>query len=134
MNMADPIIGMDPYLESQGYWPDFHHRFVDDWCDAIADRLPDNYEARIEERMNVVDTLPQQRRRLVPDLTVEHREIPAVTSTSTMGVATLQPVAIPLPIEEETREAYIEILHRPERSLVAVLELLSPANKELPGR
>src|SRR5262249_37321858 len=29
---------------------------------------------------------------------------------------------------------YIEILHRPDRALVAVLELLSPANKEEPGR
>src|SRR5262249_44432312 len=28
---------------------------------------------------------------------------------------------------------YIEILHRPDRSLVAVLELLSPCNKEEPG-
>jgi hypothetical protein len=31
-------------------------------------------------------------------------------------------------------EAYIDITHRPEHSLVAVLELLSPANKEQPGR
>src|SRR6202008_2923837 len=29
---------------------------------------------------------------------------------------------------------YIEILYQPDRSLVAVLELLSPANKEYPGR
>ncbi len=29
---------------------------------------------------------------------------------------------------------HIEILHRPDRTLVAVLELLSPANKEEPGR
>jgi hypothetical protein len=36
--------------------------------------------------------------------------------------------------EEETHERYIEILHRPERALVAVLELLSPADKEEPGR
>src|SRR5205807_1726822 len=35
---------------------------------------------------------------------------------------------------EGPRETYIEILHLPERSLVATLELLSPANKEQPGR
>jgi hypothetical protein len=35
---------------------------------------------------------------------------------------------------EGPREAYIEILHQPERRLVAALELLSPANKEPPGR
>jgi hypothetical protein len=46
----------------------------------------------------------------------------------------LEPVTIPLTILEGPRETYIEILHRPDRSLVAVLELLSPANKEQPGR
>jgi len=30
--------------------------------------------------------------------------------------------------------AYIEILHQPDRSLVTALKLLSPANKEQPGR
>jgi hypothetical protein len=35
---------------------------------------------------------------------------------------------------DPTRESYIEILHQPDRTLVAVLELLSPANKENPGR
>src|SRR5207249_4259942 len=39
-----------------------------------------------------------------------------------------------LVIEEETHERHIEILHHPDCTLVAVLELLSPANKEEPGR
>lgn len=45
------------------------------------------------------------------------------------AVATLEPVTIPLVIEEPARQTYIEILRRPDRHLVAVLELLSPANK-----
>jgi hypothetical protein len=49
-------------------------------------------------------------------------------------VATLEPVSLSLVIEEETHERHIEILHRPDHTLVAVLELLSPANKEEPGR
>jgi hypothetical protein len=49
------------------------------------------------------------------------------------GVLTLEEVTMPLPIVEEDRETYIQILHRPGRSLVAVLELLSPTNKEEPG-
>ena len=44
-----------------------------------------------------------------------------------------KPVVIPIAVLEEVREAYIEILHRPERELVAVLELLSPTNKIEPG-
>lgn len=35
---------------------------------------------------------------------------------------------------EGPRETYIEILHQPDQTLVTALELLSPANKELPGR
>jgi hypothetical protein len=34
---------------------------------------------------------------------------------------------------EEEHDTYIQILHRPGRSLVAVLDLLSPENKEEPG-
>jgi len=41
---------------------------------------------------------------------------------------------MPLIVLEEARETYIEILHRPDQSLVAMLELLSPANKEELGR
>jgi hypothetical protein len=33
----------------------------------------------------------------------------------------------------EVQERYIEVLHEPDQSLVAVVELLSPANKEQPG-
>jgi hypothetical protein len=50
------------------------------------------------------------------------------------GVATLEPVTLSLPMEEETHDRHLEILHRPDRTLVATLELLSPANKEEPGR
>jgi Protein of unknown function (DUF4058) len=55
-------------------------------------------------------------------------------SAGAAAPATLEPVTIPLTILEGPRESYIEILHLPDRSLVAALELLSPANKEQPGR
>jgi hypothetical protein len=48
--------------------------------------------------------------------------------------ATLEPVTIPVRIVEGPRETYVEILHRPERAVVTVLELLSPTNKNNPGR
>jgi hypothetical protein len=41
---------------------------------------------------------------------------------------------IPVTVLDRPREPYIEILHRPKRSLVAVCDLLSLANKEEPGR
>ena len=40
--MTSPFPGMDPYLEDPAFWPDFHHRFIDCWCEEIAAELPDD--------------------------------------------------------------------------------------------
>jgi len=127
--------GMDPFLEDPAYWLDFHSRFVNCWCEAIADVLPPNYEAGIGERVYLIEHDPDARKLGYPDVAVTERktEIP-VPRYSASGLATLEPVTIPLMVLEGPRESYIEILHHPDRALVAVLELLSPANKEYPGR
>ena len=93
--MASPFPGMDPYLEDPAYWADFHKRFLNCWCEAVAAALPDHYDARMDETVN--------------------------------------PVHIPHEFLEEVRQTQIQILHRPERTLVAVLELLSPFNKSGEG-
>jgi hypothetical protein len=133
--MPSPFPGVDPYLERQGFWPDFHARFVTYWAEALADLLPDHYEARLDERINLVEVRPEKKvKRIEPDLALtRHQQAQAAPAAAPVAVATLEAVTIPLVIEEERRETYIEILHRPERSLVAVLELLSPSNKEEPG-
>src|SRR5437899_1572397 len=58
--MPSPFPGMDPYLEISGDWRDFHARFIANSCDAIADQLPENYVARIDERFRVLE-LPHDR-------------------------------------------------------------------------
>jgi hypothetical protein len=127
---------MDPFLEDPAYWPDFHSRFINYWCEAIAERLPDRYDARIGERVNLVEQEPDAIRRIEPDVAVSHwgESGDALGQPAGGAVATLEPVTIPLVIEEPARQTYIEILRRPDRNLVAVLELLSPANKTGPGR
>ena len=95
--MKSPFPGMDPYLEDPAYWMDFHATFVNYWREAVADLLPENYEATIEERIQL-------------------------------------PVEVSQVFNEEFREAFIKIIHRPDQTLVTVLELLSPANKRDPDR
>ena len=53
--MPNRFPGVDPYLEYQGFWPDFHASFITYWRDALVQQLPDNYEARIDERVNQLD-------------------------------------------------------------------------------
>jgi len=125
---------MDPYLEDPAYWPDFHPRFINYWCERIADVLPDNYEARIGERVYVVEPMPGVKKQLGPDVTVTRtgKRRPAPPKSS--GTATLEPATIPTLILQEVKEAYIKLIHRPGRDVVAVLELLSPTNKAGEGR
>jgi hypothetical protein len=125
---------MDPYLETPALWSDFHASFITYWRDALSDCLPSNYEARIDEKVSLVEMSPPRKKFIEPDLAVTQRGRPRSPSPAPAGVATLEPVTLALVIEEETHERHIEILHRPDRTLVAVLELLSPANKEEPGR
>jgi hypothetical protein len=132
--MSSPFPGMDPYLETPAFWSDFHARFCTHWCEALSDCLPDNYEARIDEKVNLVEIAPARKKRIEPDVAVTQRGPSRGLSPAPAGVATLEPVTLSLVIEEETHERHIEILHRPDRTVVAVLELLSPANKGEPGR
>jgi hypothetical protein len=131
--MPSPFPGVDPYLESQQYWPDFHASFMTYWRDALADLLPDHYEARMDERVNLVERPPETTRRVEPDLAIARRVPSGAAPPGATDVATLEPVTIPILIVDEKPETYIQILHRPGRTLVAILELLSPANKEEPG-
>jgi Protein of unknown function (DUF4058) len=133
--MKSPFPGMDPFLENPAYWGDFHATFINYWREAIADALPPEYEATLGERVYLMEYDPDARKLGYPDIAVTHGDSSASTlPSSTAAVATLEPVTIPLTILEGPRESYVEVLHLPERSLVTTLELLSPANKEQPGR
>lgn len=132
--MPGPFPGMDPYLESPAFWPDFHARFMTYWCDALREVLPEQYEARVDERVNLVEVHPERASQIEPDVAISRDSSTIPSPRATTNVATIEPAIVPLAIEEGARETYIEIRRRPERVLVAVLELLSPSNKEEPGR
>ena len=133
--MARSFNGIDPYLEAQGYWRDFHNRFLTYCAEFLADALPANYEARIDEQMTLLSSGFEEvsLRKAIPDVGIL-RSGQSESATATGSVATLEPVTIELPVLEEVREAWIEIYRHPGRELITVIELLSPSNKEQPGR
>jgi hypothetical protein len=112
---------MDPFLELPAYWHDFHFTFINYWSEAVADTLPDDYEATIGERYYPAEHDPDIREvmnaKSAPSSGIDSGDVPKWST-----------------ILDSPRQTYIEILHQPERRLVAALELLSPANKENPGR
>jgi hypothetical protein len=134
--MPSPFPGMDPYLEGQGYWQDFHTTLLICFRTALEAILPKHYAALIEERISLVDLSAEAPRVYRPDVAVA-RENHGPTSAGGRGLlATLEPVTIPLALEEldEIRLRWIEIRRLPDLSLVTVIEILSPTNKSGSGR
>jgi hypothetical protein len=131
--MASPFPGMDPYLEDPAFWRDFHHRFLDDWCEAIAAELPDAYDARLDETVNLV-RMEDALQKVYPDVAVTRkRGAPSTRLGTTTSALLLEPTTIPHEYLDEERQGRIEIFHRPDRTLIAVLELLAPTNKNGDG-
>src|SRR3954471_15351967 len=73
---------------------------------------------------------------MLPDLSVSQsyplpEKVPSATAVATLD---REPVTLGLEYAEEETESFLRVLHRPDASLIAVLELLSPTNKEGAGR
>jgi hypothetical protein len=43
LNMPSPFPGLDPFLEDQDYWKEFHTVFLTWTQYALADRVPETY-------------------------------------------------------------------------------------------
>ncbi|WP_165226753.1 DUF4058 family protein [Aquisphaera insulae] len=126
--MPSPFPGMNPYLERDDVWPDFHHRFLDRIAEAIADQIDPRYLVKIEEHLYVQDS-PGLPHRAGPraDIGVERAERGEGPAA---GLAVLEaPTRITIPWPDVETQAYLEIRDRSSRGLVTVLELLSPTNK-----
>ena len=125
--MPSPFPGMDPYLEHPGLWPGVHAALIAAARELLGALLPMPYWVDIEERL-YVELEDVHGRAIQPDLTLstERRREPG-------GGPENEPVpgyvAVQEALEVPNRETYIVIRHMPDRRVVTVLEVLSPANK-----
>jgi len=62
---------MDPFLESQGFWQDFHTKLLTYCSDSLNAALPGQYAALIEERISLVDLTDE-----VPERWIEIKRLP----------------------------------------------------------
>jgi hypothetical protein len=134
--MASPFPGFDPFLEDQGYWREFHTKYLSNMQDALAERLPDAYEVRIEERLSLdYEEHEVPHRDVQPDALIVRSSPPSRARSAPSAAATLEPVLLTLPSRrmEEVIEKRLAIRRFPNRELVTAIELLSPSNKRAPG-
>jgi hypothetical protein len=134
--MPSPFPGMDPFLESQGFWQDFHTSLLTYCREFVNASLPAHYVALIEERISLVDLTGEALGGFRPDVSIVREQHVTTALKEQRGVATLEPVAVPLARKDldEVPERWIEIKRLPDLALVTVIEILSPTNKSGMGR
>lgn len=129
--MPSPFPGMNPYLEQDDVWHDFHERFLPLVAEVLGAQVQPNYIVKIDEHVYVHE-LPAEPRRFVgrTDLSVG---VTSQRSRLQTGAGVIEaPVQVQLPDLDVERVSYAEIRDRRSRELVTVVEFLSPSNKR-PG-
>jgi Protein of unknown function (DUF4058) len=130
--MPSPFPGMDPYLESPVIWPDVHHELISQIRSALNPRLRPNYVARVELRVYNTDQDDPGIEVIVPDVRIEeavHTAPKKARHANGATTALVEPEIIPYSMDEEIKEARLEIRHRKSGTLVTIIEVVSPANK-----
>jgi hypothetical protein len=122
------FLKMDSRIEEQ-LWHDFHPNMIVSIQSWLIPLLLPKYAAQIEERVYVEHTEPVPTRQVFRPDVVIHTELESEVKAQPARAALAEPAILTLPMPVEQRERYVAIVSLPNRELVAVIELLSPANK-----
>ena len=125
--MPSPFPGMNPYLEQNDAWEDFHHDFITRAREMLSGQVGPNYYVKVEVRLYLHELAEEAGRYFGRgDVGVSRSDNPPPTlSTATLSA----PVQLLLPAVDSERHSSLEIHDRRNRRLVTVIELLSPTNK-----
>jgi hypothetical protein len=130
--MPSPFPGMNPYLEQDDVWHDFHERFLPAAAEVIGAQVQPECIVKIDEHIYVHELAAGSRRLLGrADLGITPTRPVHEPPAATVGLLDA-PARVRLPAVDIESESFIEIRDRRSRELVCRVELLSPANKR-PG-
>ena len=126
--MPSPFPGMNPFLEQDDEWSDFHFRLIYCIAEAIASQVVPRYRVMFEQYLYLQEA-PGGPHRAGPKSDVGVR-IATGRAAPGVSIAVLEaPARIHLPWPEVEQQVFLEIRDGSSRELVTVLEVLSPSNK-----
>ena len=133
--MPNPFPGMNPYLEQPEYWSDFHNQLVAAIARNLIPSLAPKYRVVTDKWVYKIGNSTSIAIGK-PDVSVqksrEAKTTPAATVTAQQ--LSVKPMKVAIPLREEVRQSYIEVKDTATKEVVAIVELLSPANKTGEGR
>jgi hypothetical protein len=122
---------MNPYLEHEFYWQDFHQTFIPTARASLAAQLSPRYFVRVEQYVFIHELDGEGRRPLArPDLFVKDAR-PATVSTAAVTTVAPAYAYIPATAIDEERHSYLSIRDCEGDEAITIIELLSPSNKNL---
>lgn len=125
--MPSPFPGMNPFLEQNDTWEDFHHDFITRAREMLSGQVGPNYYVKVEVRLYLHELSAEERRYFGRgDVGVTGGAIP---TSSSAGSTIAAPVELLMPNVDVERHSSLEIRDRRKRRVVTVLEILSPTNK-----
>lgn len=139
--MPSPFPGMDPFLENPYHWSEFHDRLIVTIADELVTQVRPKYRVKIYQRIYQVNNINNNGNSSlligILDVTIKTnaKQEPKTNQNNTSNVAVLEPqtktkaLTVTLPLKEEIKQNYIEIIDLAKGKVVTALEILSPVNK-----
>src|SRR5436305_14956721 len=119
--MPSPFPGMNPYLEHEDAWHNFHEQFPGAVVAVLEPQVGPNYFVRIDERIYVHEVPNEPRRFLgLPDVAISERTSTDAEESAPAAGATAvsaRHVRVFLPAIETVGHSYVEIRDRRDRRL-----------------
>lgn len=129
--MPSPFPGMNPYLERETVWSDFHVEFCKAIKKALVPQVHPHFIVKFNEHIYIREVLEEPRRLIgLADVSVARKTENDVNGGSVGLLEAPLKVRIAGVLEEE-RIPFLEIFDKEANTLVAVIEMLSPTNKKI---
>ena len=125
--MPSPFPGMDPYLEAQPFWADFHAAMLTVMKGELKKRLPRKYTVWSDIYIWLHEPDAQTRRGKPDDFITARTKRHENGGVATMELVVTATTLLPAVRREGNR--YLKIKEVGSERVVTVLEFLSPANK-----
>ncbi len=126
--MPSPFPGMNPYIERDTVFPDFHHHFASVAVELLVPQIRPRYFAKVEVDVYLHEASAEDRHLLGrPGIFIGDKVPQPATGNTTMTHAPAQAL-IPVPVDI-IRLPHVEIFDKDHRDAVTIIELLSPTNK-----
>jgi len=121
---------MNPFLEQEDVWSDFHNRFIPAAAEAIGAQVQPAYIVKIDQNVFVQEPDEEDRKVLGrPDVFVAEDATGSPSAAGGLALVTPTKARI-VPAITADKDLFIEIRDAKDRKLITAVELLSPSNKE----